>query len=595
MQEFISHDNTCDVDDPNSSSNSLVTQCQSTSLSSTISQDILSLSKVCNVDSASTSSRSIQNAKQTKITGDYFPKEINKKRQELVSNCIANFIAKDMMAISVVEGKGFTEMMSTIVPGYKVPSRSAIKKRIETLYQLEQRRVKKIIDNISHISLTTDCWSSRAIESYYTVTAHGIDSNWNFKSLVLCTSVMTERHTGQNLKNRLLETLNHWGIINKTVSIAHDNAANIVCAMKLLKDEPGAKDIDGVHCFAHTMQCSINAGLQIDHIKLILDTCKSIVSHFKHSNVAYDAYRNAQNTSDNHAPKRKLIQFVKTRWNSVYHMVDRLIEQRSSITAVLNNRAITSSQIASGLEIAEKDWRFLEELRDCLKPFELATKIMSSENSPTASIVQPLIYSIRENFLQLNADDSASLREFKTTIKKDFVARFSTHSRYDYSFMGNSQPTLLDICTFFDPRYKKFEREIGIINKIKNNLKELINDDLVLDNETLTQDTLDKRTAFDFLFPSDNQTINKSCEVTVYTEENQIDKNNDPVLWWQKNETRFPKLSKIAKKYLSVPGTSTPAERAFSKAGNIITAKRNCLSGKTADMLIFLAHNTNVQ
>jgi len=43
-----------------------------------------------------------------------------------------------MMAISVVEGDGFIEMMSTIVPGYKVLSRSAIKKRIETIYQLEK-------------------------------------------------------------------------------------------------------------------------------------------------------------------------------------------------------------------------------------------------------------------------------------------------------------------------------------------------------------------------------------------------------------------------------------------------------------------------
>lgn len=75
----------------------------------------------------SSSSHSIQNAKQTKITDEFFPKEINKKRQELVSNCIANFIAKDMMAISVVEGNGFNEMMSTIVPGYKVPSRPSRK------------------------------------------------------------------------------------------------------------------------------------------------------------------------------------------------------------------------------------------------------------------------------------------------------------------------------------------------------------------------------------------------------------------------------------------------------------------------------------
>lgn len=82
-----------------------------------------------------------------------------------------------------------------------------------------------------------------------------------------------------------------------------------------MKNEPVANDIEGVHCFAHTMRCSINAGLQIDHIKLILDTCKSIVLHFEHSNVAYDAYCNVQNTAD--APKRKLIQFVKTPWNSV--------------------------------------------------------------------------------------------------------------------------------------------------------------------------------------------------------------------------------------------------------------------------------------
>jgi hypothetical protein len=40
--------------------------------------------------------------------------------------------------------------------------------------------------------------------------------------------------------------------------------------------------------------------------------------------------------------------------------------------------------------------------------------------------------------------------------------------------MGNSRPTLLDFCIFFDPRYKKFDPEIGIVNKIKCSLKELI-------------------------------------------------------------------------------------------------------------------------
>lgn len=94
MQEFILHDDPCNIDNPDPLSNSRDTHDQSTSTSSqsTINQGILPSSNV-------NSSHNFQNAKQTKITDDYFPKEINKKRQELVSNCTANFIAKDMMAI----------------------------------------------------------------------------------------------------------------------------------------------------------------------------------------------------------------------------------------------------------------------------------------------------------------------------------------------------------------------------------------------------------------------------------------------------------------------------------------------------------------
>jgi len=83
--------------------------------------------------------------------------------------------------------------------------------------------------------------------------------------------------------------------------------------------------------------------------------------------------------------------------------------------------------IANGLDISKRDWRLLEELRNCLKPFELATKIMSSENLPTTSIIQPLIYEVRGYYLKLNFGDSNSLREFLINSQK----RFSNNNRYD--------------------------------------------------------------------------------------------------------------------------------------------------------------------
>jgi len=98
-------------------------------------------------------------------------------------------------------------------------------------------------------------------------------------------------------------------------------------------------------------------------------------------------------------------------------------------------------------------------------------------------------------------------------------------------------------------------------------------------------------TALDILFP-DNERCSEQNELDKYVKENAINKNACPLAWWKENSSRYPNISKLAKKYLCIPSTSTPSERAFSTAGNIITAKRNCLSGETAKWLIFLSHNT---
>ena len=65
----------------------------------------------------------------------------------------------------------------------------------------------------------------------------------------------------------------------------------------------------------------------------------------------------------------------------------------------------------------------------------------------------------------------------------------------------------------------------------------------------------------------------------------------DIFVWWQTNCTTFPKLHKLARKYLSVPATSCPSERLFSKAGEIISKKRSRLKLKNANNLIFLNQN----
>ena len=61
--------------------------------------------------------------------------------------------------------------------------------------------------------------------------------------------------------------------------------------------------------------------------------------------------------------------------------------------------------------------------------------------------------------------------------------------------------------------------------------------------------------------------------------------------WWKLNEKQLPLLSNVAKQMQCIPATSTPSERAFSKAGTLISDKRAMLKPATVDKVLFLNKN----
>ena len=67
--------------------------------------------------------------------------------------------------------------------------------------------------------------------------------------------------------------------------------------------------------------------------------------------------------------------------------------------------------------------------------------------------------------------------------------------------------------------------------------------------------------------------------------------NGGPLEWWQKNEDRYPKLSRAARRLHSIPSTSTPSERIFSKAGFIANKSRSAPFPTSVNKLVF--HTTS--
>lgn len=88
-----------------------------------------------------------------------------------------------------------------------------------------------------------------------------------------------------------------------------------------------------------------------------------------------------------------------------------------------------------------------------------------------------------------------------------------------------------------------------------------------------------KETALNFLLGED-EIVNKDCpenEVDSFIDEKQYPSDTDVLNWWKLNSSKYPLLSSLAKRYLSTPATSIPAERFFSASGLTVNQQRACL------------------
>ena len=100
-----------------------------------------------------------------------------------------------------------------IEPRYVVPSRPHFSQKvIPALYEENKSAVVHHLSNASAVALTTDGWTSRATESYLTVTAHHITSEWDMVSHVLQTRPIYDQHTSVNLAAALKEAVLEWDL-----------------------------------------------------------------------------------------------------------------------------------------------------------------------------------------------------------------------------------------------------------------------------------------------------------------------------------------------------------------------------------------------
>ncbi|KAI2655999.1 E3 SUMO-protein ligase ZBED1 [Labeo rohita] len=109
-----------------------------------------------------------------------------REQTRAITEATGMYISSAMHPYTVVDDPGFKYLLKVLEPRYTVPSCAHISQSVgPSLYTRTSAEIEHELSTAPAVALTTDEWTSCTTESYLTVTAHFIDSEWEMKSPVL--------------------------------------------------------------------------------------------------------------------------------------------------------------------------------------------------------------------------------------------------------------------------------------------------------------------------------------------------------------------------------------------------------------------------
>ncbi|XP_069800972.1 E3 SUMO-protein ligase ZBED1-like [Dendropsophus ebraccatus] len=513
--------------------------------------------------------------------------EKDSKRWKEITEAISYYIAKDMAPIATVEHKGFKRLMKTIDRRYIVPSRKYFSQTaIPNMYQTFRKKVSDELKTVHYFAATSDLWSSRTMEPYLSFTVHYIDDEWKLQNRCLETAYFPVDHTSEMIAQGIRNMISAWNFTeDNLVAITTDNGANIVKAVEL-------NGWTRQQCFGHRLHLAIENALKDQRVERAIRVCKNIVSAFSYSWKKKKALVKAQ--EEMNLPQHKLKTACATRWGSMQMMTARVLEQKKAITQVLAEDRKSRHLVPSWADLD-----VLEAVNNALSPLMEFTDALSGEEYVTISFVKPILHLLNTRVLAETEEDVELTKTIKTKILQYLNLKFSDPITEE----------LLETASFVDPRFKVTyisEKHVAAIQeKVKSEMESAATANRESTRESLEPPTSSfegkkaKRSLGSFFKGSEaappsttvplHQTV--EAELSSYLVSPLLDSEKNPLEWWRRHSVNFPLLSKVAKKYLCIPATSSSSERVFSSGGNIVTCLRSSLKPEKVNMLVFLSKN----
>ncbi|XP_040268114.1 zinc finger BED domain-containing protein 4 [Bufo bufo] len=505
-----------------------------------------------------------------------------------ITSLVAEMIALDLQPYSFVDNVGFNRLLEYLQPQYSLPSpmyfsRTAIPDMYENVKHIIVSHLKEAESGVIHF--TAGIWMSSQTREYLTLTAHWVTFDSSFKphsedyhcSALLHVSQIDCDYNGLSVQKHLEYLWESWitsyGLqIGITVTDNHSIGKTL-----------NESDHSSVECFGHTVDLIVNEAIKSQRmVQNLLSIARKICERVHRSTKAKEKLAEFQ--KDYELPQHPLIQDVPSKWNTSFHMLERLIEQK---------RAIDEMSIECNFRelISCDQWEVMQSVCHALKPFEAASKEMSMHTA-TLSQVIPMIHILNRK-IEMLFEETMGIDTMLKSLKEAMVCRLSS-TLHDPRFI---------FATLLDPRYKASlfaeeeaeEYKLGLVRELEI-LNSTSDDTPVVngcnkhsppnhkeDNIWSLMANIKKSKTLKEKLPEDI--------VLAYLEEEVLEHNCDPLTYWNLKKSSWPVLSKLAVRFLGCPPSVIPSEKLFNTSNDSGSFNQSRLMMEHFEQLIFLKVN----
>ncbi|KAF7346859.1 Dimer-Tnp-hAT domain-containing protein [Mycena sanguinolenta] len=288
-----------------------------------------------------------------------------------------------------------------------------------------------------------------------------------------------------------------------------------------------------------------------------------------------------------------VVRDVRHRWNYTHAMIRRGLLLHKAI-----DKWVLDRPELRPLYLSPADWSYLQSLGDLLELFTSVTLQMSRSSTPTLPWVLPMYEKMLTHLrgytthTSLGVATTAGLHKLETYYEKARGCQFNVIATLLHPSLGLAWFRKIDLergtsdraptaQVIFEHAYKSYKRihNTQVASERANRPKAVTPshggtmssflDDVCMDD---VEDVLDDVTS-----SSDSELKRWWNAFHTYGR----GEKNAPLAWWKANERYFPIVSKMARDFLAIPGTSVSVERLFSSSRHLCREVRGSFKAET--------------